>query len=188
MHLPKRMAVGLGAALCLVLALASTAQALDEPQGAVVLTVTGAIEKTNRGPFDESRDSFFAYHEKEFDRAAAFDRAMLEALGTVRVTIDYPGLAAPLNLEGPRLADLLATVGAAGRSLSVMALDGFVSEIAAEELESLEWIVALKRDGRYLGLGQRGPLWLVYRRKDGTPLTQEDELRWPWAAFFVEIK
>jgi hypothetical protein len=46
----------------------------------------------------------------------------------------------------------------------------------------------VKRDGRYLGIGQRGPLWLVYARRDGKAIGAEDEQRWPWAAFLIEVK
>jgi len=46
----------------------------------------------------------------------------------------------------------------------------------------------VKRDGRYLGIGQRGPLWLVYARRDGKAYTEADEQRWPWAAFLIEVK
>ena len=166
----------------------AAAQALEPPSGPVVLTVTGAIAETNRPAYDDTQDAFFGYHEKSFERATAFDRAMLKALGMQKVTIDYPGLEAPMVMEGPWLSDVLAAVGSRGKTLAVMALDGFVSEIAAEELATHDWLLALKKDGQYLGLGQRGPLWLVYRRKDGQALTADDELRWPWAAFLIEIK
>jgi hypothetical protein len=81
----------------------------------------------------------------------------------------------------------MAAVGAGGKTATVVALDGFASEISWADISSLNWIVALKRDGAYLGLGQRGPLWIVYTYPDGRPLTAEDELRWPWAAFYIEI-
>ena len=64
------------------------------PAGAVVLTVAGNIGFSNRPAFDPARDSFFKFHERTFERAVQFDRAMLESLGTRQATIDFPGVRA----------------------------------------------------------------------------------------------
>lgn len=161
---------------------------LAAPQSAVVVTVAGAIQHTNRGPFDPNADFFLKYHEVSFEKAAAFDRPMLQQLGMHQVEIAFDGWPAPLRLEGPRLRDLVAAVGGAGQSVSLMALDGYASEISWADLEALDWIVGIRQDGRELGLGQRGPLWVVYTYPDGRKLTPDDELRWPWATFYIEIR
>lgn len=166
----------------------AAAAELQKATGPVVLTVAGAVDKTNRPAFAEGEDAFLNYHEKTFDKAAEFDLAMLEALGLQKATIDFEGLGQPFTLEGPGLSDVLAAAGAEGRDIAVVALDGYASEIPAADVAALDWIVGVKRDGRYLSLGQRGPLWVVYTKPDGTALTAEDELRWPWAAFFIEVK
>ena len=161
---------------------------LTKAVGPVVLTVAGNITETNRSAFSEGEDAFLGYHEKSFAKAAEFDLAMLESLGLQEVVIDLDGWPKPMTLQGPRLADVLAAAGAAGRDITVVALDGFGSEISAEDIAADDWIVGLKRDGRALGIGQRGPLWVVYGKRDGSALTAEDEMRWPWAAFFIEVK
>jgi len=182
-------------ALCLAMlallnlpALPASAGELPAPTGPVVLTVAGKIGKTNRPAFDDFEDGFFKYHEKQFDSAAAFDLAMLEGLGMQAITLEAPVFPRAFRIEGPRLADLLAAVDARGESIMAVALDGYGIEIGRAELEAQNWIVGLKRDGAYLGLGQRGPTWIVYTRKDGKPATEEDELRWPWAAFYIEVR
>ncbi len=172
----------------LALPLGSQALALEKPAGPAVLTIVGAIGETNRPPFDEFEDGVFKFHERRFDKAAAFDIAMLEALGMHEITVAYPAWPHPFRFEGPRLKDVLAVAGAAPASLSILALDGFASEIKAPDLDAYDWIIAVKRDGRYLDIGQRGPLWIVYARRDGKPPTDEDEQRWPWAAFLIEVK
>ena len=172
----------------LLLAMLAPAMALEPAKGPVVLTLTGDIEDTNRPPSQETQDPFFAYHDRSFTAAAEFDRAMLESLGTHSITIDVPGLISSVQLEGPWLSDVLEAVGGQGKDITVLALDGFASEISAADLREFDWLLALKQDGRYLGLGQRGPTWLVYQRRDGQPLTEDDELRWPWAAFLIEIQ
>lgn len=175
------------AALFGALAAPATAAGLERPDGAVVLTVAGKIARTNRGAFDPAEDLFLKYHDRQFTAAAEFDRDMLEDLGEQEVEITLPGRPAPLRVEGPRLKDLVAAVGGEGSTLTLLALDGYASEITWQELETLNWIVGIEVDDREIGLGQRGPLWVVYTYPDGRALTAEDELRWPWATFYIEI-
>jgi len=164
------------------------AQELVQPAGQVVLTVAGAVGTTNRGAYDEFEDAFFKHHERRFDKAAAFDLAMLEALGVHEVAVAYAKWPRPARFEGPWLEDVLAAAGASGRDIAVLSLDGFASEISATDLAAHDWIVAIRRDGRYLDIGQRGPIWIVYARRDGQATGEADEQRWPWAAFLIEVK
>ena len=189
MRMPNRTAARLALTLLLlVVPLPSLAADLPSPSGPVVLTVAGAIEKTNRPAFDAFEDGFLNYHEKQFERAVAFDRAMLEALGLQSVTLHAPDWPGPFRFEGPWLVDLLEAVGAKGETITLVALDGFAVEISRDELADADWLLAVKRDGAYLGLGQRGPTWLVYRRKDGKAPSHDDEARWPWSVFYIEVE
>jgi hypothetical protein len=158
------------------------------PAGPVVLTVTGKIEKTNRPAFDELQDVFFNYHQRKFTNAFEFDREMLEALGTTRGALVYAAWPKPVSIEGPLLRDVLSKTGSQGSMIRITALDGFAVELSPDDLEKQDWIVALKADGRYLNIGQRGPIWVVYAPRDGKPATAEDEQRWPWAAFLIEVE
>ena len=188
MPMPRMLLALIAAPTILFLPLLAPAMALEPAKGPVVLTIVGDMEDTNRPASQEAQDPFFAYHDRSFTAAAEFDRGMLEGLGTQSITIDVPGVIPSVQLEGPWLSDVLTAVGGEGKDITVLALDGFGSEIAAADLDRFDWLLALKQDGRYLGLGQRGPTWLVYSRRDGKPLTEEDELRWPWASFLIEIK
>ena len=183
-----RWICGLLAAAVMAWAGGSGAAELGQPAGQVVLTVAGDVGATNRGPYDDFEDGFFKHHERKFDKAAAFDLAMLEGLGMHAVDVTYDKWPKAAHFEGPWLKDVLAAAGASGKDISVLALDGFASEISAADVAAYDWIVAVKRDGRYLGIGQRGPLWLVYARRDGKAIGAEDEQRWPWAAFLIEVK
>jgi hypothetical protein len=181
-------AIWLLVAAFFALPMGTHAKALERPVGPAVLTIVGSLNETNRGPFDEFEDAFFKYQERRFDKAAIFDTGMLEALGIHEVAVSYNKWPRPFRFEGPWLKDVLAAVGAAGKDVSILALDGFATEISASDLSAYDWIVAVKRDGRYLDIGQHGPLWIVYARRDGKALTEEDEQRWPWAAFLIEVK
>src|SRR3546814_1369102 len=62
---------------------------LATPAGPVILTVHGRIANTNRGALVAFDDAFFKSSGAEFDRAAVFDRAMLQKLGMHSVTVQY---------------------------------------------------------------------------------------------------
>lgn len=159
---------------------------LPAPSGPVLLTVAGKIDTANRGPFNPLDDVFLAYHEKSFEAAVEFDRAMLQSLGSHEIELSYEKWPKAHRFAGPRLVDVLAAAGAAGRAITVSALDGYAKEISADELADHDWIVALERDGRPLAIGGPGPLWIVYA-VPGKAASEDDEARWPWAVFYIEV-
>ena len=161
---------------------------LDRAKGAVVLTITGNIEHTNRGAFVKKRDSFIGYHERTFTKAAEFDRAMLDALGSHRAYIEFDGWAEPVTFQGPRLADVLKAVGWKGAKITTLALDGFGTAIKKADIDAKNWILATRGNGRAFGIGQRGPLWLVFDPPGDRPATADEEGKWPWAIFMIHAE
>lgn len=162
---------------------------LPPPTGPVLVTVAGAVENANRGPVDSFTDGFFAYHEIIFERAAEFDLAALEALGMHETRAHYPNWPGESTFEGPLLADVLAAAGAAGSTLRAVALDGYASDIPLADLETYPVLLALKRDGKYLGLGGRGPAWIVYPREDHAELqAAPDDAGLAWAVFVILVE
>ncbi len=179
-------ALAIAAAFALALAgPAVAADVADGPVGDTVLVVAGDIDRTNRPPFDARRDAFLGYHETGFEKAFAFDRAMLESLGETEIGIEFHQWIAPKTFSGPRLADVLAAAGCVGKPLATLALDGFSTEIPAEEIAARDWVLATRSNGRPLDIGGRGPLWLVFDPPGDRPATDEEELMWPWALFFL---
>ena len=83
--------------------------AAQPPRDMVVLTVSGLIGKTNRGPLDQKRDSLLARQKIDFAKAFAFDRAMLLALEQGTVRIQPPGRALAITDRSGGSAPLLAT-------------------------------------------------------------------------------
>ena len=151
--------------------------------GPVILTVAGNIGAGNRPPYDEKRDVFFKYHKRAFDRAFAFDRAMLESMGVRRIRASWAG---PKTVSGPLLADVLKAAGCRGRALDALALDGFRFKLSEANVDEREWVVATRADGRPLGIGDRGPLWLVFDPPGDRPATAKEIGFGPWALFFIE--
>ena len=160
----------------------------EAPRGPTVLTIAGNVANINRPAYRDKLDVIFRYHKRTFDRAFAFDRAMLEGLGTVALRIEHGGWGGPMTVSGPRLADVLAMAGCPGGPLATLALDGFSTEISREDLEAHEWVVATRAENRPLGLGERGPLWLVFDPPGDRPATDEEADQWPWALFFIECE
>ena len=52
----------------------------------------------------------------------------------------------------------------------------------------LPWIVGIKANGAYLGIGGRGPVWVVYLPPDGATVTVDDEARWVWSVLLIEVR
>ena len=182
----KLPAAFIAAVFVSMLAASASAAETKMPHDAVVLTVAGNIANTNRPGYDEKRDVFLKYHERAFDKAFAFDRAMLEGLGVTEIRIAYEGWSGPMTFSGPRLADVLKAAGCRGGPLVTLALDGFATKISAAQVEAHDWVLATRTDGRPLGIGGRGPLWLVFDPPGERPASAEEEAMWPWALFFIE--
>ena len=161
---------------------------LSPATGQVVLTIVGNINHTNRGGFDEFEDPFTNYHERTFEKAAEFDHAMLESLGMKEVEVNYEGWPRPVRLAGPGLDAVLEAVGAEPESITTLALDGFAVDLTSDMISQEDWIVAIKQDGHYMNIGQRGPAWIVFDPGDDNAITAEEEGSWPWAAFFIEVR
>lgn len=173
------------------LCLATSAYAADlaKPSGPVVLTVHGNITNTNRGALNDFEDAFFKFGNVSFGKAAEFDLIMLEKLGKKKRTVKYDTWPKAYAFEGPLLRDVLKAVGAKGKSVKVYALDGYGAEIAMTELQQYDVLLAVKADGRYLGLGGRGPAWVVYPRDDKHPaLKAQDDAKWVWSAVRIEVE
>ena len=84
----RSILIALIAALCALPPLAAEQQ--QAPKDMVLLTVGGTIGESNRGALDPKNDSLLALHKIEFNKAFAFDRAMLLGLEQGTVTVKPP--------------------------------------------------------------------------------------------------
>jgi len=140
-------------AAALVLARQSRAAELAPPAGKPILEITGKIRVFNDG------------------EAARFDRAMLEALGMTSFQTGTPWYTGPVTFEGVRMTTLLASVGAFGERAVVVALNDYTTEIPIADFQEFDVLLALKRDGAYMPVRDKGPLFIVY------PYDSRPELR-----------
>jgi hypothetical protein len=121
------------------------AAALDAPTGKVVLTVTGQITVRNIAD------------------AAQFDMAMLEKLPQTSFHTRTPWYPEPRKFTGVRLRDLLAALGAQGRtSVSAQALNDYRAVIPAEDWNDYDVLVAWHLDDAPMLVRDKGPLVIIY--------------------------
>jgi hypothetical protein len=166
--------------------LAAALPALAE--GPVMLTVTGAVGKPNRGPVDPDFDKLFVFNDVAFEKAREFDIGALAALPQVTVRADFPKGGPETTYTGPLLADLLAASGAEGRSVTIQAMDGYAVEAPFAELASKGAVIALARDGKPMGIGSLGPAQLVFPRADRADLAAMPDDWWIWQIFHVRVE
>lgn len=151
MRAQSGMFVQLVACVALVVAAATATAQTPDPAGKPILTVSGKISSP--------------------DGTVKFKREALEELGTVSIETNTPWYKGPVKFEGVPLDKLMQAVGASGDRVVVVALNDYSTEIPMEDFAKYHAILALKRDGEYMPVRDKGPLFVVY------PYDSDPELR-----------
>jgi len=120
------------------------ADALAEPTGKPILTITGEIENTNAG------------------EAAVFDLAMLDALPGRTTTTETPWYEGERNFSGPLLSAVLAAVGARGETVRVRAINKYSADIPLDEVDGIPVILATRLDGAVMSVRDKGPVFVLF--------------------------
>ncbi len=129
---------------CAAVARARASEPLPTPADKTILTVSGRITRTNSG------------------EGASFDRAMLERLEQSGFQTTTPWYNGPVRFDGVKMTRLLEAVGATGTSVTAVALNDYTTELPISDFEKYGVILALKRDGVYMPVRDKGPLFIVY--------------------------
>lgn len=127
-----------------VIAQSAQAQTLPPPTGEVLLTVSGDIAVTNA------------------DRAAVFDRAMLEAMAPVEFTTTTTWTDGPQVFKGVLMRDLLLMLGVTGGTIRATAINDYAVDIPVSDAVEGGPIVAYLLNGQPMSVRDKGPLWIVY--------------------------
>ncbi|MEM9046618.1 MAG: hypothetical protein AAGC81_18200 [Pseudomonadota bacterium] len=176
------------AALSLALIVIYPAVAIEAPKGVTLLTVAGNVSESNRGPFDPFVDAFLNFHEKSFEKATTFDLEMLQTLPQVEVTADAEAFPEPVRAKGPLLNDVLSAAGVPKTAtVTMLAFDGYAVDFSAEDRAAKNFVLAHSLDGAPMGLGQRGPLW-VLTDTGGKKASEDEEATWIWSVFYIEAQ
>lgn len=138
----------------------SNASVFPTPKMDVILSVSGAIHHTN------------------LNRAAQFDREMLEQFPQTQVVTLTPWTDTLHRYDGVLLTDLLDQLQAEGNRVVAKGLNGYQAELNMEILSKYPVIIAIKTDGEYMRVRDKGPLWLILPLSDypelDTTLFHED--------------
>ncbi len=153
----------------------------------VILTVSGDIGATNRGPLDEFKDAFLGHKDAKFDHAYEFTRESLAALGEREAVVKRANWPAPITLRGPTMKSVLATVKAQGDTVQFQALDGYLSKFPIASLQSDAVLLALEADGAPLPIGGHGPAWLVFPANVVPGDDPETDAGLAWSVFHIDI-
>ena len=161
--------------ICLLnVALGTSALAVEplpQPEGRVILTISGAIENTNG------------------DRVARFDRAMLERIGITEINTSASWTDGVSRFEGVLARDLLKAVGATGNQVSARALNDYAIEIPFSDFDSYDVLFAFKMDDVELTPRDKGPLWIIYPRDEYPELrNQRVDAKWLWQLVSLDVQ
>ncbi|MGL5498937.1 MAG: molybdopterin-binding oxidoreductase [Aeromonas sobria] len=137
--------------LSLVIMPTASAEALTGP---VILKVSGNIKSAD-----------------EVDGKVLFDLAKLQALPQHEVVTGNPWVDKPHRYRGPKLVDLLASVGASGKTVILTALNSFQISIEWDKVAKYDPILAWQDDGVVMRVRDKGPIWFML------PLDQYPELK-----------
>ncbi|MEO9875716.1 MAG: hypothetical protein ABJM26_13835 [Anderseniella sp.] len=175
---------GLIFAVGVIVAGQTPATAADPAQ----LTVIGKIDNSNRPRFEPFSDAFFKFREKEFSSAFEFTYADLAALPQVSINAKAEDWPTAVSATGPALGEVMKAAGAApDAKLSFVALDGYTIELEAADRQAQNWILAISIDGRPIGIGGRGPAWLMHDTA-GETVNSDVEGRWVWSVFVIAVE
>lgn len=118
---------------------------LPPVEGNILLTVSGKIRHTNQLGY------------------AAFDLQLLESLDQHEIKTSNPWVAGHNVYTGPLGRALVELVGAdLNSTMRFTSLNGFISDIPVTDFIEHDVILAIKKNGKYQRIRDRGPLFIIY--------------------------
>ncbi|NIC04577.1 molybdopterin-dependent oxidoreductase [Billgrantia bachuensis] len=150
--------------------LIGSGHALEEPEGRVILTVSGNITATNAG------------------NEALFDRGMLEALEQHTTRTHTPWHDGLATFTGPLGRDVLEKVGAQGTMLRVTALNDYAANVPVADFMEYDVLLAMTLDGAPLRVRDQGPLFIIYPFDEFPELLTEKVMtRSVWQVVHIDV-
>ena len=113
---------------------------LGSPMAGPILTITGKI----RGA------------------SAVFNMDELVALGVTGFQTNTPWYKGKTSFQGVLLDALMTHVGCYGTTVRAYALDDYFVEIPVSDFRLYGTLLATKKDGAFMPIEDKGPLWVMY--------------------------
>ena len=125
------------------------------------------------------------------EAGVTFDMPTLERLGLIRFTTPTAWTDGLVTFEGVLLSRLLEVLTVPGdvTALTMTALNDYQVVIPVADVHTWPVIIALKRDGQYMSIRNKGPLWVVYPRHAFPELEQaKHNSKWIWQLKEIVIR
>ena len=146
----------------------SAASDIPAPSGATILTVKGAISKSNSA------------------KGIRLDMATLEQMPITKATVYEPFLKMKVSFSGVLMDDFVEVVGAKEASKIIMtALDDFQAEIPKAELESSSVLLATREEGKRMKIRAGGPIRIVFLHDEGLGSNTD---AWIWSVVRMQVQ
>lgn len=133
----------------------------------------GVAISSYAAPFKFTVDGKIRHANQSGRHAYVFSEADLMALPQHSITTSTSWTPSA-TFTGPRLTDILKTVGATGTQIEFHCIDEYTFTIPISDADKYGVILARKMNGKVLDNNSYGPLWIMYPR-DRFP----DELKTP---------
>ena len=156
--------------------------------GRVLVTLGGDVSKSNAPAFKPEAVNVAGFLGVESEKAFAFDDVMLAALEQHEITANLLDTGKDITYSGPRLSDLLSSVGADGKTALPMALDGYSAEITWDTITQYQPILATTANGAPLAIGKLGPAMIVFPVIDDKEAYSEFSAMEVFAAFYIGVQ
>jgi len=117
------------------------------------------------------------------EAGVTFDIPTLERLGLIRFTTTTAWTDGLITFEGVLLSRLLEVLAMPSdvTELAMTALNDYQVVIPVVDVHTWPVMIALKRDGQYMSVRNKGPLWVVYPRHAFPELAQaKHNSKWIW--------
>ena len=144
-----RLSALLSCALFLAAFTATAQTELAQPEGRVILEVSGAIGRGNAT-------------DAAGNPIARFDRRMLTDLPQTKLTTATDFTDGEQVFEGVLLKDLLDHVVASGADLRAVALNDYTVVIPTADTTRYPVLLALLHNGETMPVRAKGPIWIIY--------------------------
>ena len=92
----------------------------------------------------------------------ALDEAAVEALPQVEFTTETPWTSGGQRFSGPSIGTLAALDGVPVAEARVTALNDYEMNVPAEDWERHGAILAVRRNGEFMPVRDKGPYWIMY--------------------------
>jgi hypothetical protein len=114
---------------------------------------------------------------------------MLEALGVQKLTTSSAWTSGPTEFEGVLASAVLDAVAAEGTAVHATALNDYAVTIPIDELRRYPVLLALKMNGQYLKIMDKGPIWIVYPRDQYREFQDSlTDKKWIWQLHELQVE